>query len=420
MAFGQTPNFIQNEQPSQDPGFGSPVFAPDIRKKQQELRRAEAFAQMLAQQGQQPNDGRMVSGHWVPPSLGVGLGNALNAYAQMKTGEDIMQKQQELQEASQAQLAQGFGMGGGGAASAPQLPLLPGRTAQESYQVAQGVGLPAYLKMFGEQSNQKPIAVAPGGTLVDPRTNQPMFTAAQGGIQMQYGPSGPTAQMVPGYAQAAAQTAGAETLANEQARSMMDLVQVPDGRGGMITMPRSEAIQMTQQQGNQGQQAGAQPSPQGGGIGYTESPESIKAREELSSVEASTAPMIETIDKLLAHPGKENSFGIRGAFPTIPGSASADFQAMKDQIQGQAFLQGFQQLKGGGAITEVEGKKAEQSIARLQGAQSVESFNAAMQDLKETLNRGLERARSKAESFQKPSGQQSQPTGGGFSNLWGG
>lgn len=372
---------------------------------------------MLAQQGQQPNEGKMVSGHWVPPSLGVGLGNALNAYAQMKTGEDILTKQNELQSASQAQLAQGFGMGSGGAAGAPQLPLLPGRTSQESFQVAQGVGLPAYLKMFGEQSNQKPIAVAPGGTLVDPRTNQPMFTAAQNGVQMQYGPSGPSAQMVPGYAQAAAQTAGAETLANEQARSMMDIIQVPDGRGGMISMPRSQAIQVMQQQS----QAQNQPASQQGGLGYTESPEAMKARESLASYEASAGPMLETIDRLLNHPGKEGNFGIRGAVPNIPGSSASDFAAIKDQLQGQAFLQGFQQLKGGGAITEVEGKKAEQSIARLQGSQSVESFNSAMNELKDVLNKGLERSREKASiSPNSVRAQQTTPPASqGFSSLWG-
>jgi len=84
--------------------------------------------------------------------------------------------------------------------------------------------------------------------------------------------------------------------------------------------------------------------------------------------------------------------------------------ARLDQIRGTTFLQAFESLKGGGAITEVEGKKAEQAIARLSRAQSMPAFQAALDDLASVIRRGQDVARQKA------GGQQSAaPTSGGWS-----
>lgn len=43
-----------------------------------------------------------------------------------------------------------------------------------------------------------PVDVRPGGTLVDPRTGQPTFSAPANGVQTQWGPNGPVAAAVPG------------------------------------------------------------------------------------------------------------------------------------------------------------------------------------------------------------------------------
>ncbi len=47
-------------------------------------------------------------------------------------------------------------------------------------------------------------------------------------------------------------------------------------------------------------------------------------------------------------------------------SSPRDFNAMLDQVQGGAFLQAFESLKGGGQITQIEGEKATQAIVRAQ------------------------------------------------------
>ena len=111
--------------------------------------------------------------------------------------------------------------------------------------------------------------------------------------------------------------------------------------------------------------------------------------------------LIANIDALLDDPNLEIATGASGvldprSWPVINRTSGvADTMARIEQIQGSAFLQAFESLKGGGAITEVEGKKAEQAIARLTAAQSDEGFRAALQDFRDAISPAVERARSR-------------------------
>lgn len=122
--------------------------------------------------------------------------------------------------------------------------------------------------------------------------------------------------------------------------------------------------------------------------------------------QSSIAAQIAVIDKALAHPGRETATGLSGkVYPQnyIPGTDATDFQVLLDQIGGSAFLQGFQNLKGGGAITEIEGKKAEQAIARLNRAQSDEEFERSLRDLRDVMAAG--QARLAGRQLQQPQPQ---------------
>ena len=66
-----------------------------------------------------------------------------------------------------------------------------------------------------------------------------------------------------------------------------------------------------------------------------------------------------------------------------------------EQIEGKNFLTAYDQLKGGGAITEIEGTKAEAAQARLSTAQNKKDWDAAMNDLETALRRDLELAQRK-------------------------
>lgn len=86
---------------------------------------------------------------------------------------------------------------------------------------------------------------------------------------------------------------------------------------------------------------------------------------------------------------------VQGRLPPM-GQAGTDLNVRIQQAQGAAFLEAFESLKGGGAITEIEGTKAEQAMARLNRAQSTEAYQSAINDLIEVLNAGVRRAASRA------------------------
>lgn len=72
------------------------------------------------------------------------------------------------------------------------------------------------------------------------------------------------------------------------------------------------------------------------------------------------------------------------------------YQPFVDQIKGQAFLQAYESLKGGGQITEVEGQQARDAIVRLAQYQDEASFAAALKELRDIVQNGLSRAQANA------------------------
>lgn len=105
----------------------------------------------------------------------------------------------------------------------------------------------------------------------------------------------------------------------------------------------------------------------------------------LAAQQASVNAQLGVIDKALNHPGRETVTGMSGVLnPTnyMRGTDARDFQVVNDQLQGAAFLQAFESLKGGGQITEVEGKKATDAMARLNTAQSDGEYKAALGELR--------------------------------------
>lgn len=90
-----------------------------------------------------------------------------------------------------------------------------------------------------------------------------------------------------------------------------------------------------------------------------------KARVDLPRVELNSKFMLDKIDALMNDPGLDAVIGpVDSRTPTIrPDSARAE--ARIAEIQGGAFLQAFETLKGGGAITEKEGEKATDALNRL-------------------------------------------------------
>lgn len=118
-----------------------------------------------------------------------------------------------------------------------------------------------------------------------------------------------------------------------------------------------------------------------------------RARAKSASIDAA-ANQIAVIDKALTHPGRETATGLSGSVDPrnyVPGTDATDFRTVLDQIGGAAFLQAFESLKGGGAITEVEGKRATDAIARLNRAQSDAEFQKSLKELRSVMTTGYKR-----------------------------
>lgn len=116
----------------------------------------------------------------------------------------------------------------------------------------------------------------------------------------------------------------------------------------------------------------------------------------LPKVEQQASAMLATLDRLQKHPAFSTAVGIEGNIPEalIPaGTQTAGFISLLKQIQGQAFLQAFESLKGGGQITEIEGKKATEAITRLSRNLSEDEFKQAVDEIREVIQAGLKRAR---------------------------
>ena len=119
---------------------------------------------------------------------------------------------------------------------------------------------------------------------------------------------------------------------------------------------------------------------------------------------AATAPMAEDktqaavslIDSIItdkALPGITGMF--QGRLPPMT-QAGTNLNAKIDQLAGQAFLEAFNTLRGGGQITEIEGRKATDAMARLNRAQSPEAYIQALNDMKDVLLSGMARRQQKA------------------------
>jgi len=102
--------------------------------------------------------------------------------------------------------------------------------------------------------------------------------------------------------------------------------------------------------------------------------------------------MLQTIDSALDDPALGYATGSNYLLGAIPGTGAKRAATKIDQLQGQVFLEAYQRLKGAGVITEIEGQKAEQALARLDRAQSDEDFKSALMELRTTVQTAKKRA----------------------------
>lgn len=418
-------------------GFTPATLAPDLMRRQMEMQRNQMMAQQLLQS--EAPKGQMVSGHYVAPSITQHLAHALRQYQGNKAMNELPKQAMEIQQAQDDQMLSAFGfkpspqqLAAGlsedspqafpvGAAGQPSAApagggsgpvLIPGMSEEQSFLALRTLGPQKYMELVASKGG--PINVAPGGSLYNPLTGTVDFTAPKDGISIENGRAVP----IPGYSEATATAAGEVTRAQEKAKAELDLVEVPDGRGGTRMMPRDQAV--TVLGGAPATSTSGDSSPASGGLGTTPPKDQVAAREELPGVIEQADAMLASISGLMDHPGMANAVGVRvPGWSAVPGTEAANFVARLEQLQGQAFLQAFESLKGGGQITEIEGKKATDAIARLGQNQSEAAFKESLRELQEVLQSAKRRAYSRAGMV--PPGKEAPASSvSDFSSLWGG
>jgi hypothetical protein len=97
------------------------------------------------------------------------------------------------------------------------------------------------------------------------------------------------------------------------------------------------------------------------------------------------------------HPGFKDAVGVtwKPGFRFVPGTDAASFQAYQDQIEGSAFLEAYNTLRGTGSISEKEGAKATAARMRMKTSQSEDEYIKAAREYQDVIRQGVENARRK-------------------------
>lgn len=117
------------------------------------------------------------------------------------------------------------------------------------------------------------------------------------------------------------------------------------------------------------------------------------------------------LEQIKAHPGRGWATGATSMLPIAPGSEAENFKTLLDQVQGQQFLRAYQTLKGGGQITEVEGRKATEAMARMNRGQSEKAFLEGVSEFQQIVREGARRARTKLTPQDAPAASTAAPRG---------
>ncbi|EAN6139678.1 phage DNA ejection protein [Salmonella enterica] len=130
---------------------------------------------------------------------------------------------------------------------------------------------------------------------------------------------------------------------------------------------------------------------------------------------------LDSLNEIEQSPGLSKAVGIRSAFPTVPGSDAANFEARFDTFKAQTFLPMVQSLKGMGALSDAEGKKLSDAVGALSPKMSEKAFRDSIGKIRNQLESKLSTVKKQFD-YQEPvqnAPVQQSPAGSNFSSLWG-
>lgn len=130
--------------------------------------------------------------------------------------------------------------------------------------------------------------------------------------------------------------------------------------------------------------------------GTVEGKSEAEAAVSLSGARKVATQIKDQIDDVLNDPNLDSAVGsIQGRLPSFR-QGSIDFDKKLERLQGQAFLQAREFLKGQGQITDFESKRAEAAMVQLSTAQSEDQFRAALREFKDAVDSGLQKVEAMA------------------------
>lgn len=121
----------------------------------------------------------------------------------------------------------------------------------------------------------------------------------------------------------------------------------------------------------------------------------IKAGQDLQSAYDTAERTIAQVDRLRTHPGKAT--GLTAAMrPTqmIPGTDAYDFNQQIEVLKSQNFLASVQQMRGLGALSNAEGQKIQDAIAKINPKMSEKEFNNSLDEINSAMQAAQNRAKA--------------------------
>jgi len=352
----------------------------DYDRQAAEARRRRAMADLLAQQVAEPTQ----YGPGPTPAaapLVRGLQAFLAARAAKKAGEAeetaLETKTRAEREAAQQIAATGSQIAGRLMGGAPVRDIAPpdasglGEVAIESRyrkdpEGALAIGM---TQRGGEAISKAPLLAAMLANQMKEPTSAAPKTAAQD--TMQWNPKTQRWEDIPGAVARIRDIAAAKrpdvVVAGGGSNEPLVTVKGPDGNP--ILVPRSQAAGMTP---------------------YT----TRTAAQEIADVERvqtinqksiDTQAALDSIEELLAHPGRISGTGASSFVSIIPGTAARGFQAQLETFKARTFIPMVSALKGMGALSDAEGKKLSAAVGALDPSMPEQEFERELRKIQKTL-----------------------------------
>ncbi len=409
----------------------------DYSVEMEQLLRRRKLAELMQQQGMQP-DGptETITGWAIPRSPMEGLGKAAQQMSGAYQSGQVDSKQKALVERLRGDRMQDYSTLagamqptpahqiapdpleadlGGGQYEPPQPMNMPERPAGVTEATIRNLRTPeAQQAALGMMQKQMPTADA---------------LLKESGLDRRFsGVSGNTAATIGGANLRHQDPSGSARLAASTAIRGQDIGASTAGRGQDITIRGQDIGASTARRGQdigastaiRGQDLGVNPQVQGAlaqarAVGTTTGKSQAQATLDLPQAVATAVQGVDLIDQMIGDlnvgpSGKLANTGVKKPHPGfsvgvgasaqpgmqyVPGTDKAGFYALKDQVLGGAFMEAYKTLKGGGQITEVEGQKATSAITRMSTAQSEVEFVKAAREFQSVIKQGVERAEAR-------------------------